>query len=49
MADHIYVMDDGRIVDHGGHDELLRRGGIYSAMYELHNRVSDQLASREEE
>lgn len=40
MADHIYIMDDGRIVDHGNHDELLERGGIYSAMYELHHRVS---------
>jgi ATP-binding cassette subfamily B protein len=49
MADHIYVMDDGRIVDDGSHDELLRRGGIYSAMYELHHRVSDQLVSREKE
>jgi ATP-binding cassette subfamily B protein len=42
MADHIYIMDDGRIVDNGSHEELLRRGGIYSAMYELHNRVSDR-------
>ena len=40
MADHIYIMDDGKIVDHGNHDELLKRGGIYSAMYELHHRVA---------
>lgn len=42
MADHIYIMDDGKIVDHGKHDELLKRGGIYSAMYELHHRVSNR-------
>lgn len=42
MADHIYIMDDGRIVDSGSHDELLGRAGIYSAMYELHHRVSDR-------
>jgi ABC-type multidrug transport system fused ATPase/permease subunit len=47
MADHIYIMDDGRIVDHGSHDELLQRGGIYSAMYELHHRLSDRQSRME--
>ncbi len=41
MADYIYIMDDGRIVDHGKHDELLQRGGIYSAMYEVHHRMAN--------
>ena len=48
MADLIYIMDDGRIVDSGGHDELLQRGGIYSAMYELHHRGSDRQSKRKE-
>ncbi len=39
MADYIYIMDDGKIVDRGRHEDLLQRGGIYSAMYELHHRI----------
>jgi ATP-binding cassette subfamily B multidrug efflux pump len=31
--DQIIVLDDGRIVEHGTHDALLRLGGIYHAMY----------------
>ena len=42
MADVIYIMDEGRIVDRGSHDELLQRGGIYAAMYELHHRATDR-------
>jgi ABC-type multidrug transport system fused ATPase/permease subunit len=33
-ADHIYVLDRGRIVEHGTHDELLARPGRYRSMYE---------------
>ena len=29
---------NGRIVDYGTHDELVRRGGLYYALYELHRR-----------
>jgi len=32
-ADRIAVVNDGRIVELGSHDELVARGGIYSAMY----------------
>ncbi len=32
-ADTILVMDSGRIVEQGSHDELLRRGGAYFALY----------------
>ncbi len=33
-ADLICVLDDGRIVERGTHDELLARGGAYSELYE---------------
>ncbi|WP_327085480.1 ABC transporter ATP-binding protein/permease [Nonomuraea sp. NBC_01738] len=33
-ADHIVFVDEGRIVEEGGHDELLRRGGRYAAFWE---------------
>ncbi len=34
-ADCIYMMKDGRIVEQGTHDELLKLGGEYSRMWEL--------------
>ena len=32
-ADVIYVVDRGRIVEHGAHDELLAYGGLYANLY----------------
>jgi ABC-type multidrug transport system fused ATPase/permease subunit len=32
-ADTIVVMDNGRIVEQGDHDSLLRRDGVYAALY----------------
>ena len=34
-ADLIVVLDQGRIVETGGHAELIQRGGIYQKLYEL--------------
>ncbi len=34
-ADLIVVLDQGKIVETGHHDELVRRGGIYQKLYEL--------------
>ena len=35
-ADCIYVMQNGRFVESGTHDELMRRGGHYRQMYRLY-------------
>ena len=34
-ADVIFVVDQGRVVEQGTHDELLETGGLYSRLYEL--------------
>ena len=34
-ADLIVVLDHGRIVETGSHEELVRRGGVYQKLYEL--------------
>ena len=36
-ADHIVVMEGGRIVEAGQPDELLRNGGHFASLWELEN------------
>ncbi|MEU2609006.1 ABC transporter ATP-binding protein [Streptomyces albus] len=33
-ADHIYVLDHGRVAEHGTHHQLMTTGGLYHGMYE---------------
>jgi len=42
-ADEIAVVDDGRIIEQGSHDELIRQDGVYRKLYDLQFRDSDAL------
>jgi ABC-type multidrug transport system fused ATPase/permease subunit len=52
-ADMILVMDRGQIVEHGTHNELLARGGLYKEIYDLqlmdHAKFSEEMEELEEE
>jgi ATP-binding cassette subfamily B protein len=39
-ASQILVLDDGRIVEHGRHDELLAQAGLYARLWELQQKTS---------
>jgi ATP-binding cassette subfamily B protein len=41
-ADEILVLDDGKIIERGNHDELTRRGGVYAELYQQ-QRLSEEL------
>ena len=34
-ADNILVLDEGRVVQQGTHDELLASGGLYATLYRI--------------
>ena len=45
-CDNIAVLDGGRVVEYGSHDELLLRGGAYHAMWTRQNGSGDATAAR---
>jgi ATP-binding cassette subfamily B protein len=42
----ILVVDRGRIVERGTHDELLRRGGLYEKLYQQQFAPSTKRSNR---
>ncbi len=40
-ADRLYVINDGIIEEQGTHDELLKKGGLYSSMWSAHILAKD--------
>jgi len=40
-ADHVYVMDQGRILEQGTHEELLESGGLYARLAEIQKLRDD--------
>jgi len=46
LADHIIVLDDGRIIEQGNHDTLISKSGVYKELYEKQLK-SDEIVEEE--
>src|SRR5438552_13590009 len=44
-ADVIFVIDDGKIIEQGKHDELLARGGLYAELYEIQFQTHERMGA----
>ena len=44
-ADQIIVLEQGRVVERGKHEELLARPGFYKELYELQQQEQDEAHS----
>jgi ABC-type multidrug transport system fused ATPase/permease subunit len=42
-VDQILVLDQGRLVQQGSHDDLLKLGGLYRSLYELQKYEEEKL------
>jgi ATP-binding cassette subfamily B protein len=42
-ADMILVLEDGKLVQRGSHDELVRQDGLYKRIWEIQNSLEDEL------
>lgn len=49
VADEIIVMNQGRIVERGSHEELLNQKGLYDVMIRNHNSSTISAAFRQKE
>ncbi len=47
-ADEILVIQDGHIVEHGQHADLVKLGGVYTQLYETQFKVAAQLEETDE-
>ena len=46
-ADHIIVMDNGRVAEEGSHDALLQKGGRYASMWKTYNETASWTMEKE--
>ena len=49
-ADAIYVVEKGRVIEQGRHQDLVRQGGLYTSLYELQFKdpLKNDLSMRED-
>jgi ATP-binding cassette, subfamily B, bacterial len=45
-ADRIFVLQDGRIVDSGKHEELMQKGGLYAELHDLQFKEEESVETR---
>ena len=42
-ADRIIVLQDGKIIEEGNHDQLMSQGGLYSRLYSMNYASFDDI------
>ncbi|WP_026953050.1 ABC transporter ATP-binding protein [Algoriphagus mannitolivorans] len=43
LADHIIVLDDGKIIEKGNHESLMAQKGVYAELYEKQTQTSETI------